>query len=233
MDWTLLQSLMDWLAPAGWLVTAIAWWRDRKVYQVRAVKETEGTYKTLYDDLSATVLKISKQLQKQNERNINHETALRKLHTCKYADRCPVIIFLRQQQKGQLGNRPLGQPPNERNRANNLRAGPEELKMDAEQWLNLSKLPAGFGLSYRNDGLSIDIQSDGEGGVNVTATADSTGRQVTITRTETDHRIRDETVSNELKETRPGVQGWLTGTALTILGIFFIWQLIKRYLKHD
>lgn len=126
MDWTLLQSLMEWLAPAGWLVTAIAWWRDRKVYQVRAVKETEGTYKTLYDDLSATVLKISKQLQKQNERNINHETALRKLHTCKYADRCPVIIFLRQQQKGQLGNRPLGQPPNERNRANNLRAGPEE-----------------------------------------------------------------------------------------------------------
>lgn len=126
MDWTLLQPLMDWLAPAGWLVTAIAWWRDRKVYQVRAVKETEGTYKALYDDLSATVLELSKQLRKQNERNINHETALRKLHTCRYADRCPAIIWMRQQQKGQLGNRPLGQPPNERNRANNLRAGPEE-----------------------------------------------------------------------------------------------------------
>lgn len=124
MDITLLQSLWDWLLPAGWLATAIAWWRDRKVYQVRAVKETEGTYKTLYDDLSATVLEISKQLRKQNERNINHETALQKLHTCKYADRCPVIIFLRQQ-KNQLGNRPLGQPPCERNRANNLRAGPE------------------------------------------------------------------------------------------------------------
>ena len=55
MDLTLLQTLKEWLAPAGWLVTAIAWWRDRKVYQVRAVKETEGTYKTLYDDLSATV----------------------------------------------------------------------------------------------------------------------------------------------------------------------------------
>ena len=126
MDWTLLQSLWDWLLPAGWLATVIAWWRDRKVYQVRAVKETEGTYKALYDDLSATVLELSKQLRKQNERNINHETALRKMLTCRYADRCPVIIFLRQQQKGQLGNRPLGQPPNERNRANNLRAGPEE-----------------------------------------------------------------------------------------------------------
>ena len=105
--------------------------------------------------------------------------------------------------------------------------------VSAEQWLNLSKLPAGFGLNYRNDGLSIDIQSDGEGGENVTATADSTGRQVTVTRTETDHRIRDETVSNEVKETRPGAQGWLTGTALILLGIFLIWQLIKRYLKHD
>ena len=126
MDLTLLQSLWDWLLPAGWLATAIAWWRDRKVYQVRAVKETEGTYKALYDDLSSTVLELSKQLKRQNERNINHETALRKIHACRYADRCPALIWMRQQQKGQLGNRPLGQSPTERNRANNLRAGPEE-----------------------------------------------------------------------------------------------------------
>lgn len=105
--------------------------------------------------------------------------------------------------------------------------------MDADQLLNLAKLPEGIGFSYRNDGLNIDVKSDGEGGVNVTATADSIGRQVTTTRTETDHRIRDETVNSEVKETRPGVQGWLTGTALILLGIFFIWQLIKYYLsKH-
>lgn len=107
------------------------------------------------------------------------------------------------------------------------------LSVSAEQWLNLTRLPEGYGISTRQDGLNIDIKSDGEGGVNVTATADSTGRQVTVTRTETDHRIRDETVSNEVKETRPGAKGWLTGTALTLLGIFLIWQLIKRYLKHD
>ena len=69
--------------------------------------------------------------------------------------------------------------------------------MSAEQWLNLSKLPAGFGLSYRNDGLNIDIQSDGEGGVNVTATADSLGREVTTVRKETTNHIRDETVVTE------------------------------------
>lgn len=105
--------------------------------------------------------------------------------------------------------------------------------MSAEQWLSLSKLPAGFGLNYRNDGLNIDIQSDGEGGVNVTATADSTGRQVIVTRTETDHRIRDETVSSEVKETHTGAQGWLTGTVVTLLGISLIWALIKNNLnKH-
>lgn len=107
------------------------------------------------------------------------------------------------------------------------------LAVSADQWTILTKLPEGFGLNYRYDGISIDVQSDGEGGVNVTATSDSIGRQVNVTRTETDHRIRDETVSNEVKETRPGVQGWLTGTALTLLGIFLIWQLIKYYLsKH-
>ena len=125
MDWTLLQSLWDWLLPAGWLATAIAWWRDRKVYQVRAVKETEGTYKTLYDDLSATVLDISKQLRKQNERNINHETALRKLHTCKYADRCPAVVWMRSKQ-GEPNSRPLGLSSEERNRGNNLRQGPDD-----------------------------------------------------------------------------------------------------------
>lgn len=56
---------------------------------------------------------------------------------------------------------------------------------------------------------------------------------MTVTRTETDHRIRDETVNSEVKETRPAAQGWLTGTALTLLGIILIWQLIKYYLsKH-
>ena len=125
MDLTLLQTLWDWLLPAGWLATAIAWWRDRKIYKVRVVKESEGTYKELYDDLSATVLELSKQLRKLNERNITHETALRKIHACRYADRCPALIWMRQQQKGNYGSSPLGQPQHERNRANNLRAGPE------------------------------------------------------------------------------------------------------------
>lgn len=236
MDWTLLQSLWDWLLPAGWLATAIAWWRDRKVYQVRAVKETEGTYKTLYDDLSATVLEISKQLQNKTKEILTMKrlyanyilasmlTAVLSLSSCASSRKASSETVRSDSLRTSVTEQTTYEPVPKRTAT---------CSVSAEQWLNLSKLPAGFGLSYRNDGLNIDIQSDGEGGVNVTATADSTGRQVTVTRTETDHRIRDETVSNEVKETRPGAQGWLTGTALTLLGIFLIWQLIKRYLKHD
>ena len=104
------------------------------------------------------------------------------------------------------------------------------LKMDADQFLNLTKLPEGIGISYRND---IDIKSDGEGGVNVTATADSIGRQVTVKHTETEHRIRDETTSNEVKERRPGLQQWIVGTIIAVLLLFLIWELIKKYLNKN
>ena len=234
MDITLLQSLWDWLLPAGWLATAIAWWRDRKVYQVRAVKETEGTYKTLYDDLSATVLEISKQLRKQNERNINHETALQKLHTCKYADRCPVIIFLRQQQKGH----------SETVRSDSLRTSVTEqttyepvpkrtatLSVSARQMKDLVNLSQGIGISARNNGLSIDIQSDGEGGVNVTATADSLDRKVTTRSEMSDHRIRDETGESK-NITQPGWKGVLWKLIISAVVILGISTVIKRKLKR-
>lgn len=236
MDLTLLQTLMEWLAPAGWLVTAIAWWRDRKVYQVRAVKETEGTYKTLYDDLSATVRELSKQLRKQNERNINHETALR---NCILASMLTAVLSLSSCASSRKAS-------SETVRSDSLRTSVTEqttyepvpkrtatLKMDADQFLNLTKLPEGIGISYRNDGLNIDIKSDGEGGVNVTATADSIGRQVTVKHTETEHRIRDETTSNEVKERRPGLQQWIVGTIIAVLLLFLIWELIKKYLNKN
>lgn len=105
--------------------------------------------------------------------------------------------------------------------------------MDADQLLNLAKLPEGIGFSYRNDGLNIDIKSDGEGGVNVTATADSIGRQVTVKHTETEHRIRDETTVNEVKERRPGLQQWIVGTIIAVLLLFIIWELIKKYLNKN
>lgn len=75
------------------------------------------------------------------------------------------------------------------------------LSVSAEQWTNLARIPKGYGISHKTDGLTIDIESDGEGGVNVTATSDSIPREVQTTVTTTTNRIRDETVIQEKPRT--------------------------------
>lgn len=125
MDFTILQNILEWLAPAGWLATSLAWWRDRKVYKVRAVKEEESTYHQLYNDLSETVRQVSEQLKKTNGKVIYLESALRHCHQCRYADKCPVLMWM-QNKQGKLNSRPLGQDSIQRNRGEHYRAGPDE-----------------------------------------------------------------------------------------------------------
>lgn len=109
------------------------------------------------------------------------------------------------------------------------------LALDADRLLLLPTLPEGVGLTAHDGRLSLRAESDGKGGVNITAQHEGEERKVIQEEKTTSNRIRDEAESQleEVKETRPGVQGWLTGTALILLGIFLIWQLIKHYLsKH-
>jgi len=98
---------------------------------------------------------------------------------------------------------------------------------------DLVNLSQGIGISARNNGLSIDIQSDGEGGVNVTATADSLDRKVTTRSEMSDHRIRDETGESK-NITQPGWKGvlWkLIISTVVILGISTV-IVIKHKLKR-
>ena len=107
------------------------------------------------------------------------------------------------------------------------------LTLEPERLRMIASLPKNIGVQKQENGLNLRIESDGEGGVNVTATADSTGRQVTVKHTETEHRIRDETTSNEVKERRPGLQQWIVGTIIAVLLLFLIWELIKKYLNKN
>lgn len=126
MDWsTVLTILQEWLAPTGCIAMAIGWWRDRKLTKVRAVKENEGVYHQLYNDLSETTLGLSKQIRKVNERVIILEQALRKCNQCKHVEYCPAVHFLRVKQ-GEPDSHPLGISSAERNRGNHLREGPDE-----------------------------------------------------------------------------------------------------------
>lgn len=77
------------------------------------------------------------------------------------------------------------------------------LKVSAAQWLQLRDLPEGFGLAVQNGGMSLSLTSDGEGGVNVTAEADSTGRKVRYRREETTSLARDETLGEEEQRREP------------------------------
>ena len=126
MDWsTVLTLLQDWFAPTGIVVMAIGWWRDRRLTKVRAVKEDDGVYHQLYDDLSSTTLELSDQIRKVNGKIIVLEQALRKCHQCRYVEYCPPVNVLRSQ-PGEPDSQPLGVSSAERNRGNHLRAGPDE-----------------------------------------------------------------------------------------------------------
>ena len=82
-------------------------------------------YHQLYDDLSATTLKLSDQIRKVNGKIIIFEQAFRRCHQCRLAEHCPALIFLRSKQ-GEPDSRPLGVSSAERNRGNHLREGPDE-----------------------------------------------------------------------------------------------------------
>lgn len=72
-----------------------------------------------------------------------------------------------------------------------------DLKVSAEGMTRLLDLPEGFGMNVRTHGMNLSLTSDGQGGVNVTAEADSMGREVNFYREENNHRIRDETAEEE------------------------------------
>lgn len=89
------------------------------------------------------------------------------------------------------------------------------LKVSAAQWTQLRNLPEGFGLAVRTDGMNLSLTADGEGGISVTAEADSIGRKVTFRREETSARTRDETREEETEKQEPS-RWWCVLPALLI-----------------
>lgn len=99
------------------------------------------------------------------------------------------------------------------------------LKVSAAQWTQLRNLPEGFGLAVRTDGMNLSLTADGEGGVSVTAEADSIGREVTYRREETANRTRGETREEETEKREPS-RWWCVLPALLIAVVATV--LIKR-----
>ncbi len=89
-------------------------------------------------------------------------------------------------------------PPSE----TSLALSPEKLKV-------LATLPAGFGLTARDGKLALTAESDGRGGIELTAIHEGEQREQTNRKTVTGNRVRDETVTQEeSRETHRRIPAW-------------------------
>lgn len=90
-------------------------------------------------------------------------------------------------------------PPSEAS----LTLSPDKLKM-------LTTLPAGFSLTARDGKLALAAESDGQGGVQLTAVHEGAQREQASRKTVTGNRVRDETVTQEeSRETRRRIPAWI------------------------
>lgn len=232
MDWsTVLTILQDWFAPTGIVVMAIGWWRDRRLTKVRAVKENEGVYHQLYDDLSATTLKLSDQIRKVNGKIIIFEQAFRRCHQCRFAEHCPALIFLRSKQ-GEPDSRPLGSL--QRSGTEVITSAKDPMRMasltlEPERLRMIASLPKNIGVQKQENGLNLRIESDGEGGVNVTAQTEGK-QEITIERTFAENSETDEMLK---EETTPSPSFW-ERAKIKVIGLCLICLLLltgSRWLK--
>lgn len=242
MDWsTVLTVLQEWLAPTGCIAMAIGWWRDRRLRKVRAVKEDEGVYHQLYDDLSATTLELSDQIRKVNGKIIILEQALRRCHQCRYVEYCPAVIFLRSKQESrtaihsgslQRSGTEVITSARDPMRMASLTLEPERMKM-------IASLPEGIGVQKQQNGLDLRIESDGEGGLMVTAQTEGK-EQVTIERTLTENQEVNDTLKEDIipepsfwERAKGKVMGICLACLLLFIGTRYLKNKFKNNLKSE
>ena len=105
------------------------------------------------------------------------------------------------------------------------------LSLSADEVNNIATLPGGYGVSAKDGALSLRVESNGEGGVNITAESDSTARQVTVLKTETTHRIRDMTEStSDINTTKTSNNNWIW-LCVGIIAVLTAIILLQRFFK--
>ena len=109
------------------------------------------------------------------------------------------------------------------------------LALEPERMKMIASLPEGMGVQKKEDGLDLRIESDGEGGLTVTAQAE--GReQVTIERTLTENQEVADTLKEEIT---PGPCFWeraktkVIGVCLACLFLLMGTRWFKNRLKNN
>lgn len=98
------------------------------------------------------------------------------------------------------------------------------LRVSASEWTSLIRVPEGIGRTLQTDGMTLAVTSDGQGGLQVTATADSIPRRVTVQRTEQVTAATAEQTEESVRTQNPRHVsiGWALTAALAALAAVLI-----------
>ncbi len=109
------------------------------------------------------------------------------------------------------------------------------LTLEPERLRMIASLPKDIGVQKQENGLNLRIESDGEGGVNVTAQTEGK-QEITIERTFTENSETDETLK---EETAPSPSFWerakikVIGVCLACLLLLIGTRWLKSKLKNN
>lgn len=63
-----ILEILQWAIPSGGIGAAIAWIANKSARQAKSAKEVHDTYKAMYADVSALMLKVQNENEKSNEK---------------------------------------------------------------------------------------------------------------------------------------------------------------------
>jgi hypothetical protein len=95
-----VTAILQWLIPAGGIGSVVAWLTSRTLRNVRKKKEISDTYKTLYENISETLINVEDELAEIHKEMGKLRRAIARAPSCRYYDNCPVQHELQREQKG-------------------------------------------------------------------------------------------------------------------------------------
>jgi hypothetical protein len=110
-----LTNILQWLIPSGGLGAVIAWLFSKVLRKLRETKEIHDTYKTLYEDISKTLISLQNEIDELHKELGRFRRAVSKIYGCRYYPDCPVQ---RELQNGETNGgrnkerKPVRQPRN-------------------------------------------------------------------------------------------------------------------------
>ena len=121
-----LTIFLNWLLPAGGVLSAIVWITSKRKRDANIAKEVHDTYKAMYEDVHGTLIEIQDENKKLQRSVMRLEKAITKVSTCRYYDNCPIHAELREQKANDNKYPKRRQPANKGDETHDIRADPGE-----------------------------------------------------------------------------------------------------------